>query len=90
MSCVYAMYLIDTSIPGVFLFQRNIIIPLAATQLSSPVFNSVGHLQRFIIFKGIVFWEQALAVIPFFKGVELIRNSSCGPSFFQIYYAFAE
>ena len=34
-----------------------------------------------VFLKGIVFLLNALVVIPFFKGIELIRNSSCSHPF---------
>ena len=51
---------------------------LTAIHLRGTVITSEGHLQWSSISWGYcVFLKQALIVIPFFKGIELIRNSSC-------------
>ena len=56
-------------------------VTLAAIHLSHTIIISGGHLQQSSIFKGNVFLLnkhlQSAAVIPFFKGIELIHKSSC-------------
>ena len=52
---------------------------LAAIYLSGTVIISEGQLQWFNGY--CVFLKQALAVKVFFKGIELIRNSSCSYPF---------
>ena len=64
-NCV--LYLIDISVSGV-------------CKLSGTIINSGVYLQWSFIFKGTVF-QQAFVVIPFFKGIELIRNFSCSHQF---------
>ena len=72
-NCIYIMYLTDISILGVLLFQRS---------TCSHTFEWYHHCFRrrlavIWFFQGYcVSLKQTLVVIPFFKGIELIRNSS--------------
>ena len=57
---------------------------LAAIHLICTIIFSGGHLQWSSIFNGTVSFKQALAVIPFFIGIELIRQSSCSHRFDEL------
>ena len=78
MNCVYTMSLINISVSGVLLFQRS---------TYSHTFEWYHHYFRrpfavMYYFQGYcVSLKEALAVIPFSKGIELIRNSSCSHPF---------
>ena len=80
-NCKYTMHLIDISIQGVLLFQRS---------TCSYTFDWYRHhfrrpLAVIYYFQGQCFpLKQALVIIPFFKGIELIRNSSCSHPFDEL------
>ena len=57
---------------------------LAAIHLSGTIIFSRGLLQWSSIFNGTVSFKQALAVIPFFIGIELIHKSSCSHPFDEL------
>ena len=59
-------------------------VALAAIHLSDTIIISGGHLQWSSIFEGTVSFKQALAVIPFFIGIELIYKSSCSYPFDEL------
>ena len=50
----------------------------------TDTFELYHHLQWSSIFNGTVSFKQALAVIPFFIGIELIHKSSCSHPFDEL------
>ena len=63
-------------------------VALAAIHLSGTIIISGGHLKWSSIFLCTVFFKQALAVIPFFIGIELIHKSSCSHPFDELTFLY--
>ena len=80
MPCVYTMYLTDISITDVLLFQRS---TFSHTFDGTDIISG-DPFQWSSFLKGTVkqaSLKQALAIIPFIKGTELIHHSNCSHSF---------
>ena len=78
-SCIYKMYWQIFLFNAYFYFKGT----LTAIHLSGTTIILGGHLQWSSTFKVLVL-SQALALIPIFKGIELIRKSSCSHPFNEL------
>ena len=78
-NCAYEIYLTDVSISGVLFFFKRSTCSHTFAWYFHCFTSSLAEIQYFQGY--CLSLKQALAVIPFFKGIQLIRYYSCSHPF---------